>query len=340
MANCFRRCEQDRGVIRRRVWPLALLSVISCILPSVAALAQPFPSKSVHIVVPYTGGGSLDVFARAIANGLTTLWKQPVVVENVSGGGSIIGTERIANAPPDGHTLLMTIDASVVANRFLYRKLPYDPDKSLSPITMIARTGQFVIVNPSVPANTIRELVEVARRAPGKIAYSSTGIGSPPHLAFETIAKREGVQFLHAIYRGTATYVPAVVSGEVQASGAAGSVAGGMVKAGKLKVLAIGGARRSNLFPDVPTLAELGYPVTALTIWFGLFAPGGASAELVERIYRDATGIAKRPEFSEKYITPYDIDLVVSTPAEFASAIRADVAIVAEMVKAAGIKPE
>jgi len=319
---------------------LSSMLAAATFLAATEACAQSFPSKTVRIVVPYAAGGSTDIIARSLAIQLSTLWSQPVVVENVGGAGSIIGASRVAAAPPDGHTLLLTIDPTVVSNRFLYKKLPYDPDKSLIPVTMIAQSGQFVIVNPLVPARTFRELVEAARRAPGQIAYGSTGMGSSPHLMFATIAKREGVQFLHVTYKGVSQSIAAVVSGEVQVTGASATAVGGLVKAGKVKALAIGGARRSNLLRDVPTLAESGYPYAALALWFGLFAPGGTSAQLVERIYRDASTTIRQPEFIEKYLNPNGLDLVANTPADFAAAIRASVAITGEMVKAANIKPE
>ncbi|MBI2317291.1 MAG: tripartite tricarboxylate transporter substrate binding protein [Betaproteobacteria bacterium] len=324
----------------RRALPVTLLAAILCILSVVPALAQPFPSKTVRIVVPLAAGGSVDVLARALAAVLSPLWGQPVVVENIPGATGTIGTERVASAPPDGHTLLMTFDPPLVGSRFLYKKLPYDPDKSLSPITMLVQSGMFVIVNASVPAGTFRDVVEAARRAPGKVAYGSNGMGSAQHLFFETIAKREGIQFLHVPYKGIAPMIAATVSGEVQVSGASAAAAGAMLKAGRVRPLAIGGARRTNVFPDVPTLAEAGYPYAAMGTWYGLFAPGGTDAQLVERLYRDVTGIAKRPEFTAKYINALGLDLVANTPAEFAAAIRAEVAVTAEMVKAAGVKPE
>ncbi|MBI2317293.1 MAG: tripartite tricarboxylate transporter substrate binding protein [Betaproteobacteria bacterium] len=297
-----------------RALPVTLLASMLCVLSVLSAHAQSFPSKTVRIVLPYSAGSSTDVLARALAAGLSPLWGQPVVVENVTGAGSIVGAERVATAAPDGHTLLFTIDPTVVGNRFLYKKLPYDPDKSLIPVTMIAQSGMFVIVTPSVPANSFRELVEAARRAPGKISYGSSGMGSPQHLMFEAIAKREGVQFLHVIYRGVAPAIAATVSGEVQATGASAAAVGAMLKAGRVKALVIGGARRSKFLPDVPTLAESGYPYATLALWFGLFAPGGTDAQLVGRLYRDATSIAKRPEFVEKYIIPPDLTLVASNP--------------------------
>ncbi len=262
------------------------------------------------------------------------------MVENIGGAGSIIGAERVAGSAPDGHTLLFTIDPTVVSNRFLYKKLPYDPDKSLVPITMIARSGQFIIVHPSFPANTLRELVETVRRSPGRIAYGSYGPGTHPHLVLEMIAKREGLQFLHVPYRGVAPSTAAVVAGEVQLSMGSPAATGAMVKAGRLRAIAITGPVRTARFPDVQTSAEAGFAYAKAIIWFGLFAPGGTDAKVIERIHQDATAIARRPDFTEKHIDALSLDLVANTPAEFAAAIRADVENIAEMIKAAGVQPE
>ena len=324
----------------RRILSVILLAATLSTLPVASALAQTFPSKTVYIVVPFSPGGVTDLLARALASELTKLWGQSVVVENFAGAGSIIGANKVANAAPDGHTLLLTIDATVVSNRFLHKTLPYDPDKSLIPITMIARSRMLVIENPAFPANNLRELVDAARRTPHKVAYGSTGIGTPPYLLFETIGKREGVQFIHVPYKGVSKYMTAVMSGEVQATLAALTAAGPMVKAGQVKALAISGLQRSSLFPDVPTMSESGFPYVNPMIWWGLFAPGGTSAQLVDRINRDVASIAKRPDFTKKYFTAFSLELVGDTPAEFAAAIRGDVKATAEMVKAADIQPE
>jgi tripartite-type tricarboxylate transporter receptor subunit TctC len=324
----------------RRLIPVTLLAAMSCMLCAAPVLAQQYPAKPVRLLIPWPAGGSTDVLGRALAQELSTVWKQPVVVENPAGAGSIVGAERVAAAPPDGYTLMLTIDTTTVHNRFLYKKLPYDPDKSFAPITMIARSGQFVIASPTLPAKNLRELVDYARRNPGKVAYGSYGLGSQPHLLFETIAKREGVEFLHIPYKGVGPATTATVAGEVQVTVASPAASGAQVRAGRATALAIGGAQRASRFPDVPTIAESGYGYGAAIIWFGLFAPGGTDAQLVDRIYRDATAIARRPEFTEKYITAFSLDLVANTPAEFAAAIRADAEITAEMVKAAGVQPE
>ena len=324
----------------RRFLTVTLLAAMLCTLSAVPALAQTFPSKTVFIVVPYPAGGSTDVLARALATQLTALWGKSVVVENAPGASSIIGADKVAHSAPDGQTLLFTLDATVVSNRFLYKKLPYDPDKGLVPIMMVARSGQLVVATPSFPANNMRELVEAARRAPGKIAYASYGIGTQPNLMFETIGKHEGVKFLHVPYKGVAPDVKATMTGEVQVTLAAPAVAAPMVRAGKLKALAIGGEKRSILLPEVPTIAEEGYPYVNPVLWWGLFAPGGTSPKLVDRISHDVLSIVKQPDFIKKYFTHFGLDLVADTPTQFAAAIAADVKATAPMVKVAGVKPE
>ncbi len=324
--------------MKRRLLTLVLFAAMLCI-GDAATFAQTFPSRNVFIVVPYPAGGSTDALARALANELSKVWKESVVVENIGGAGSIIGARKVAEASPDGHTLLLTIDPTVVSNRFLYENLPYDPDKSLIPITMLAKSGQLVIANPSFLANNLRELIDVARQAPGKIAYASYGIGTQPNLLFETLGKNEDVQFLHVPYKGIAPDVNAVMTGEVQVSVASPAASGALVRAGKVKALAIGGPKRSNLFPNVPTLAESGYPYVDAVIWWGLFAPKGTSTDLIDRISRDVAAITAQPDFIKKYLTAFGLDPVTDTPTEFAAAIRRDVEVTAKMVKAAGVKP-
>ena len=317
-----------------------LLTAMLFILSSFSAFGQSFPSQTVRIVMPWPAGGSTDTLARALAKELSPVWGQPVVVENVPGAASIVGTSKFVTSAPDGHTLMVTIDATVVGNRFLFKNLPYDPDKSLIPITMLARSPNFVIAHPSVPVNNLRELVELARRSPGKLAYSSAGGGTAANLVMETIGKREGVRFTHVPYKGVAPLVTAVVAGEVSFGVASPAASGAMARAGRVKPLAITGTERVKLFPDVPTTAELGYPYAVLWLWFGLFAPGGTSPQVVDRIHRDVTAILKRPEFIEAYISKFSLDLIANSPAEFAEAIRADVTSIGEMVKAAGARPE
>ncbi len=322
-----------------RIFAAVLLSLASCLAAHAQAPA-PFASKPVRIIVPYPPGGGIDVLARALAPELSTAWGQPVVVENIAGAGGIIGTEKVSSAPGDGHTLLMATNPAVVGNRFLFKSLPYDPDKGLAPVTMVLQSGQMAVAHPSLPASSMKELIEAARKSPGKIPYSSYGNGSQPHLFFETLAKREGVEFLHVPYKGIAPATTAVIAGEVLLTIASPNQLGAQVKAGKLKALAIGVSRRARDFPDVPTTAEAGFPYATSSIWYGVFAPGSTPPALVERIARDIGTVARRPDFTEKQITARGLDLVANTPSEFAAVIRAEVGSTGEMVKAAGVKPE
>lgn len=302
--------------------------------------AQTFPSAPVTIVVPFPPGGGTDNLARGLANELSKLWKQPVVVENVGGANSTIGAGKVARAAPDGRTLLVTVDSTVVHNRFLYKHLPYDPDKSLTPVTMLARSGQLLIATPSFPATNMKELIEVARRTADGIDYGSTGNGTQPHLLFEALARRENVKFLQVPYRGISPIVVAVMSGEVKLSIASPASAGPMIEAGSIKALAIGGDKRSEKFPNVPTMAEGGFPNLPGTTWWGLFAPAGVDPSLIDRINRDVATVARQPAFVEKYYTNLGADPVLDSPADFKAAIRADVDSTAKMVEIAGVRPQ
>lgn len=233
---------------------------ILCVSFAVPSFAQSFPSKIVRIVVPYATGGGVDLLARPLARELSGVWGQQVLIENVPGGDSSIGASRVAAAAPDGHTLLMTASTTVVGNRFLYKKLPFDPDKNLVPITLLSRSGQFVLVHPSLPAKTLRELVTLARGAPGVVAYGSLGRASAAHLMFGTISKREGVSFNHVPYKSTTQAITGIVSGEVSIYVISPAGSGAMVKAGKVRAIAITSPTRTKLFPDVPSVVESGFP--------------------------------------------------------------------------------
>jgi tripartite-type tricarboxylate transporter receptor subunit TctC len=319
------------------LWAAIVLSIAAIATP---APAQPFPSRTVRIVVPYQPGGAPDVIGRPLARELSTVWNQQVLIENVPGGDTTIGASRVATAVPDGHTLLLTTSTSVVGNRFMFKKLPYDPDRQLTPLTLLGRSGSFVLVHPSLPAKTLRELVTLARGAPGRVAYASLGRGSVAHLMFGAISKRENVSFHHVPFKGATPAMTSVISGEVSVFVVSPASTRAMVTSGKLRAIAITSPSRTRLFPEVPSVVEAGFPYVASWIWFGLFAPGGMSAQLVERIHQDATAILKRPEFVAKYLAESSVDAVAGTPAEFADTIRADVVSFGEMVKAANVQPE
>jgi tripartite-type tricarboxylate transporter receptor subunit TctC len=316
---------------------VAALLACGAIAPS---FADQYPSKTVTVVVPFPPGGGIDVMIRAVAAELSTKWGKPVIIENKGGAGTLIGAEAVARATPDGYTLLATIDQTLVSNRFLYQKLPYDADKSFLPITLMAESDHMILANPAVPAKDLRELVALAKREKGKLNFGSFGDGSQPVLVYGMLNHREGLDITHIPYRGVAPLMTATVAGEVQLATASASVAGEMIKAKRLKPLATAGKKRSPQFPDVPTTAEQGYPYLRSSVWYGLFAPTGTPPEIVKKINADVTEILKKPAFAEKHGTSKGLQVAASGSKEFSDRIREDVASTGEMVRAANIKPQ
>jgi tripartite-type tricarboxylate transporter receptor subunit TctC len=304
------------------------------------ALAQAYPSKPMRIVVPYPAGGGIDVISRQVAQRLSQRFGQPVVVENRPGSGTIVAAESVARSAPDGHVLMMTTDATISINPYLYAKLPYDPVKDFAPITQLVSLNQLLLANPSVPAGNVKELVAYAKRNPGRLNYASYGVGSQPHLAMEILKNQAGLFIVHIPYRGIPLAVPAVMAGEVELtfSGAASSMA--HLKAGKLKALAIGGKARLGLLPDVPTFAESGYPDVPASAWFGLFAPAGTPAAAIARLHDEVTRLIKEPEFHQKEIVAKGYESVASSPSEFAAFLVEDAKRNARAVKISGARAE
>ena len=314
----------------------AALVVSGCVT---AADAQTFPVRPVRIVNPFPAGGGIDAVVRALGVELNAKWGQPVVIENRAGAGGNIGAEAVARSAADGYTLLASVNQAFSANRFLYRNLGYDPDRSFAPISLMVQNDQFFLAHPSLRARDLREAIDLARREPATLNYGSFGIGSQPHLAFSLINRKHGTDLLHVPYKGIAPLINAVTAGEVMLASGTVGVAGELMKAGKLKGLAIAGKQRSALFPAVPTTGELGFPELQVSIWFGLFAPAGTSQTIIDRIGDDARAILRSPAFIERHLASR-YDVVASSAAELGAAIREETAAVAEMIKAAGVAPE
>src|SRR3954467_1288720 len=244
-----------------RVLALLLLAFAS------AAAAQ---TKPVRMVNAYPPGGGIDVMGRQIAEKLTAMWGQPVVVENRPGANTILATEAVAHAAPDGNTMLLTTDATFSINPHLYAKLPYDAERDFIPVTMLVLLQQLLVANPSLPANTLADLIRLAKEKPGRINYASYGSGRQPHLSGEMLKYKAGIDLVHVPYKGISLAVPAVMAGEVQLTFAGIATSMPQLKAGRIKALAIGGPKRSPLLPQVPTFTELGYPEVETHAWFGL----------------------------------------------------------------------
>src|SRR6266851_4966089 len=304
------------------------------------AQAQAWPAKPVHIFVAYPPGGGIDILARQLADRLTPQWAQPVIVENKPGANTILAADAIAKSAADGHAILMTSDATFSINPHLYARLPYDAQRDFLPVTMLVLLQQLLVAHPSLPANSLAELIVLARTRPGTINYASYGSGSQPHLSGEMLKYKAGIDLVHVPYKGISLAVPAVMAGEVQLtfSGVAASIA--HLKSGRLKPIAIGGATRSPLLPEVPTFAELGYPEVETHAWFGLFLPAGSPREAVTRLYQDTRKILDEPEFRQKQLIEKGYEVVGSSPDEFTAYLKRDSASRARAVKISGARAE
>ncbi|EHP44690.1 hypothetical protein OR16_01655 [Cupriavidus basilensis OR16] len=319
---------------------LKRLAAALCVLP-VFAGAQSFPTQNIRIVVPFAPGGGIDAMARVLAERLQQKWGKPVIVENKPGASTIIGTVAVTKAQADGHTLLLTSEATVTSNPFLFDKLPYDPTRELVPISELVSLPQMVVANPSVSSSSLKELVTLARARPDSLSYATYGSGSLPHLLFEGINARYGVRMTQIPYKGITPAVTAVLSGEVQLTLAGVPSALGHIRAGKLKALAIARRERLPELPQVPTLAEAGFgDIDPHESWFGLFVTGGTPAPIVQKIARDVAAVAADPDFRERYVTARGFDAVFSTPDAFSRFIQADRSQKQRLIRLTGAKAE
>jgi tripartite-type tricarboxylate transporter receptor subunit TctC len=302
--------------------------------------AADWPSRPVRIIVPFAPGGGVDVLTRAVMAELSARWKQPVVIENRAGAGSLIGAEAVAKAPADGYTLLATVNQTLVSNRFLYRSLPYDPDKSFEPVTLMVNSDQMVIASSAFPGNTLKDVVEAARRQSGGLTYGSFGNGSQPHLLFETLAVRENVKLLHVPYKGVTPMLTALAGGEVMLGTGSAAVAAPLIAAGKIKPIAVAGASRMSSYGQTATSTEQGYPYVKTSIWYGLFTPAGTPAAVVEKIHTDVRSVLMDASFAEKQVTSKGLSVVAGDSAQLRRVIQEESRLTAEQVKAAGVTPE
>jgi len=319
---------------------LRFIAALFCLLPLYAP-AQGFPSQTVKIVVPYAAGGGVDVLARVLADRLQKKWGKPVIVENKTGASTIIGAQAVAKAVPDGHTLLLTSEATITSNPFLFAKLPYDPVRDLHPISQLVSLPQMVVAHPSVAANSMKELVALAKAKPNALSYASYGSGSLPHLLFEGLKHESNVVLNHVPYKGITPAVMAVLSGEVDLTLAGVPAAQQHIAAGKLKALAVGRNTRLPSLPQVPTLQEAGFgDIDPHESWFGLFVTAGTPDGVVRKIYADVAAIAADPAFRESHVSARGFDPVFSTPEAFAKFIEADMRQKQRLIRISGAKAE
>jgi tripartite-type tricarboxylate transporter receptor subunit TctC len=262
------------------------------------------------------------------------------VVENKPGANTIVATDSVAKSPADGHTVLMTTDATFSINPHLYARLPYDAQRDFAPVTMLVLLQQLLVAHPSLPANSLSELIALAKAKPGAINYASYGSGSQPHLAGEMLKNKAGIDLVHVPYKGISLAVPAVMAGEVQLTFAGIATSMPQLKSGRIKALAIGGTTRSALLPQVPTFAELGYPEVETHAWFGLFLPAGSPREAVLRIYQDTRKILEESDFRQKQLVEKGYEVVGSSPEDFVIYLKRDSESRGRAVKVSGAKAE
>lgn len=299
--------------------------------------AQSYPDRAVHIVVPWPAGGGTDIFARAISQKLQQLLGQPFVVDNRPGASGNLGASMVARAEPDGYTIMLgTI--TLATNASLYKTLDFDAIKDFAPITLVAGVPHMLVVNPSLPVKNVKELIALAKREPGKLTYSSAGVGSPFQIAAELFKQSAGVDILHVPYRGGAPAIADVVGDHVDMTFANLVAVLPLAKSGQVRALAVTGAKRTSAAPDVPTMAEAGLPGYAFTSWFGVLAPARTPPAIIQKLNAEIVKALRSPEVSMS-LSAQGAELIASTPDEFKSFLKSETVKWRRVIHAAGIKP-
>jgi tripartite-type tricarboxylate transporter receptor subunit TctC len=311
---------------------------------AVAAQAQvdavkDYPSRPIRLIVPGTAGSPGGLMGRGIAQSLTQVFGQPVVVDERPGANGILAMEMCAKAAPDAYTLCLPNNSSVSINPFVYKKLPYDPLRDYAPVINTGFVNGVILVHPSVPANSMRELIELAKANPEKLNWATWGIGSFAHLTLAWTQNNTGASFLHVPYKSPGQALQAVLAGEAQVTQNNPGAALPMIKAGKLKPLILAGHRRSTILPGVPSFVEAGYDLD-FPGWNGVFVPAGTPKEIVQRLNTEISKLLADPNFVERFLTPLGIEPVSNSPEEFAAFLKTDRDTAAKVVRLADIQPQ
>ena len=298
-----------------------------------------YPEKPIRMVAPFPGGSTPDFFGRIIGQKFTEAWGRPIVIENVPGAAGSVAAERVAKAAPDGYTLLFSGDAAMTTNVSLYPKLSYRPLRDFAPIMNFVETPNILVVHPSVPAKNVKELVAVAKSRPGQLTYASTGSGTSQHLAGVLFAGMAAIDIPHIPYKGTPQVMTDIVSGRI--SMWFGNIVGTLpqVRTGKLRGLAVTSLKRASTIPDVPTMAESGYPNFEAVAWFGLLAPVGTPQAVLAKVQQESARVIALPDVRTKFAENGG-EIVGNSPAEFVAQIKAEIEKKGRLIKAAGVKPD
>ena len=317
----------------------ALLVAGALLAGSLPASAQPYPNRPLRIVVPFPPGGGTDIGTRIVAQKLQEAWGQAVIVENKPGAAGIVGTELTAKSAPDGYTFMMGNIGTHAINVSLYKKLAYDPVRDFAPVSMVADLPLLLLVHPSVPANSVKELIALAKSQPGKLNFSSSGAGGSMHVAAELFKSMTGVDMVHIPYKGGAPAVADLLSGQVALSFSTVLETIQHVKAGKVRALAVTNDHRSIALPDLPTIAEAGLPGYQSISWLALFAPAGTPKDIVNKVSAESVRILKLPDVKERLLAQ-GAEPIGSTPEQLATILSADIAKYAKVIRESGYKPE
>ncbi|QRF61701.1 tripartite tricarboxylate transporter substrate binding protein (plasmid) [Variovorax paradoxus] len=323
-------------------WKNTLARLLAAALPLALAMGpagaqQDYPNKPIRLIVPFTPGGVTDTGARVVADKLGARLGQTVVVDNRPGASGNIGTQMVATAAPDGYTLLLGFDGTLVINPHVYAKVPFDTLKDFVPVSKIGDAVLIIVVHPSVPAKTLSELVAYSKTNPGGVSYGSAGTGSTPHLAGELLKARTGANFVHVPYKGGGQSMTDVVGGSLPMLYTAVAGAYPFVQKGQIRPIAVSSAQRLASLPEVPTVAESGVPGFESSSWIGILAPAKTPQPIVERLQRELHAVVQSPEVRER-LASLGISALGNTPAEFGQQIRADLAKYDQIVKAAKIR--
>ncbi len=315
-----------------------LMIALSALLMAGDAFAQAsYPERPVRMIIAFPPGGPSDIVGRLMAEKLTEAFGKPFVVENISGASGNIGTERVAKAAPDGHTLLISAPGPLVVNPSLYAKLPFDPIRDFAPISQLCFTPNVLVVNNDVPAKTVQELVALARANPGKLSFASGGAGTSNHLAAELFKLMAGIDLQHVPYRGVSVSVPDILGGRIPVAFLSTPTALPLVRDGQLRALAVGTAKRWPAAPDIPTMEEAGIRGFTSTVWHSFLAPAGTPPAILDRLHRETIKILAQPEIRRKF-EDQGLAVVGNTPAEFAAIIKGEIVQWAKVIKEAGLK--
>ncbi|HSV83394.1 MAG TPA: tripartite tricarboxylate transporter substrate binding protein [Ramlibacter sp.] len=317
---------------------LAAIAVVAGAASTLPAAAQSWPTKPIKLIVASAPGGNIDLIARVLGDKLSASLGQPVVVENKAGAAGNIASELVAKAPPDGHTLLV-VATSHSTNLHIYPKLSFDPVKDLTPVSQLGTSYFALVVAPSSPLNAVRDLVAMAKANRGRVDYASAGVGQANHLGMELLKNLAGIQMVHIPYTSMGAATTALMGQQVHASILSLPAVIPAAKTGKLKVLAVTGPKRSEQLPNVPTVAEAGYPAYAVTGWTGLLAPAGTPPAIIEKLHQETVKALRSPDAVER-LHMGGLEPVASSPKEFDAFIKAEMNKWGKVVKAANIKAE